>query len=138
MEKYQEKVNEFTSWALIGDLFASMTEEDMFKTSNKNVVPFKLSTDKLNIGISYSHGTLDNTKESAHVLQIKSKRGVPQEWFVENLINALSDGDCVDDDLIKLLLDCHKKSMGRDGELDVDLFNTMMILSVYKELKIKL
>ena len=83
----QEKVNEFTSWALIGDLFASMTEEDMFKTSNKNVVPFKLSTDKLNIGISYSHGTLDNTKESAHVLQIKSKRGVPQEWFVENLVN---------------------------------------------------
>ena len=71
----QEKVNEFTSWALIGDLFASMTEEDMFKTSNKNVIPFKLSIDKLNIGISYSHGTLDNTKESAHVLQIKAKRG---------------------------------------------------------------
>ena len=83
----QEKVNEFTSWALIGDLFASMTEEDMFKTSNKNVIPFKLSTDKLNIGISYSHGTLDNIKESAHVLQIKEKRGVPQEWFVENLVN---------------------------------------------------
>ncbi len=60
------------------------------------------------------------------------------EWFVENLINALSDGDCVDDDLIKLLLDCHKKSMSRDGKLDEDLFNTMMILSVYKELKIKL
>ena len=95
----QEKVNKFTSWALIGDLFASMTEEDMFKTSNKNVVPFKLSTDKLNIGISYSHGTFndihstngiglhDNTKEAAHVLQIKAKRGVPQEWFVENLVN---------------------------------------------------
>ena len=59
------------------------------------------------------------------------------EWFVENLINALSDGDCVDDDLIKLLLDCHKKSIGGDGNVDADLLNTMMILSIYKKLNTK-
>ncbi len=83
----QEKVNEFNVWGLLGDFFASMTKEDMFENSNKNVEKFEIPTKDLKIGISYSHGTLDNTKESAHVLSIKSKRGVPQEWFEKNLVN---------------------------------------------------
>lgn len=82
----QKTVNEFTAWGLLGDFFASMTEEDMFINANKDVKKFKLPDEKLKIGISYSHGTLSDEKEGEDILKIKELRGVPQEWFKDNLI----------------------------------------------------
>lgn len=109
----QKEVNKFNTWSLMGDLFASLTEKDMFYKYNEDKIKtnmpkeiscglsyatkeideiktnkvFTIRDKGLKIGISYSHGTLDNAIESDYVLSIKKNREVPQEWFIKNLLN---------------------------------------------------
>lgn len=83
----QEMVNTFNAWGLIGDFFASLNKEDMFNNYNLTKTKFDIPNENLRIGISYSHGNIDNEKETPHVLNIKAKRGIPQEWFVNHLVN---------------------------------------------------
>lgn len=76
----QDAVNNFTSWGMMGDLFASMEPELMFYQKNEFKIP-----DEPIIGISTTHGALDKTEETPYSLKIKSKRGIPKEFFLKTL-----------------------------------------------------